>query len=203
MLTNTVNGIEVTKTIRAFANTEKAGVPIFGLTGHADQPDIKKQCLHAGMQEVYGKPPQPLILDAIFQRVIFSTDVSTKKESDVDFEIKNEMSIDWEESLKKVGGDKETAQMLLSMLPEDLLGNTVPTLEKFYTKRDVEKLRAELHRSLGAFVFLRLPKLERTLKEFQTVVKIDPPDFNEWDRTYDALKKAINEFLEVYKNGDY
>lgn len=191
-----ISGIDVTKTIRLFPDTQKAQVPIFGLTGHANDPIIRQQCLDAGMQEVYSKPAPELVLQSIFQRV-FAPEI---QKLDAHTE---EPIIDWEGCLNKLSGDEETVRLMLSMLAKDLTDNTLSAFEKSYPIQDVNALREELHRSLGGVVFLSIPKLERALKEFQMAVKTEPSDFSEWDRTYDALRKAINAFQETYKNGNY
>jgi hypothetical protein len=116
---------------------------------------------------------------------------------------KDELVIDWQACLIKSNGNEEFARTLLSMLSDDLIFNAVPTLEKFYPTRNIKALRDELHRSIGGMLFLSVPKLIRTFKEFQTAVKTELSDFNEWEKTYDALKKAITEFQEAYKRGDY
>jgi two-component system aerobic respiration control sensor histidine kinase ArcB len=196
-----ISGIEVTRAIRAFSDTEKAQVPIFGLTGHANNPEMRRECLEAGMLEVHNKPAQSLVLDAIFQRVVFSANTTEQKQSEDVFP-EGDVLIDWEGCLRKWKGDKRTASTLLAMLAKDLI-NSENTLKKIYTARDVPALRDELHRVLGGVFFLELPKLRQAFIDFQAAVKTEPSDFAVWEQTYQALKKVIGEFHEVYESEEY
>ncbi|MDF3055367.1 MAG: Two component system histidine kinase [Gammaproteobacteria bacterium] len=140
---------------------------------------------------------------AVLPQDPFNRDAATQKKSHTAVKVEEELVIDWEDCLRRFSGDEETVRMLLSMLSEDLLINTMPVLEKSYPARDIKALRAELHRSIGGVCSFSLPRLHRTLKEFQTAVKAEPSDFDEWERAYDSLKSAIVEFQEIYKNGNY
>ena len=67
-----MTGIDVTKAIRAFSDVQKSSVPIIGVTGHANDPEMRHECLDAGMQEVLSKPTQVPLLKPIFERFVFN-----------------------------------------------------------------------------------------------------------------------------------
>lgn len=68
-----LSGIEVAKKIRALADLSKSQVPIFALTGHANNPEMRQAAIDAGMQDVTSKPVQPVILEAILQNHVFNS----------------------------------------------------------------------------------------------------------------------------------
>ena len=63
-----IDGIEVTKRIRCFADEAKAQLPIVAVTGHAGNAERAQECLDAGMRQVLSKPAQPKVLQAVLER---------------------------------------------------------------------------------------------------------------------------------------
>jgi CheY-like chemotaxis protein len=207
-----IDGIKVTQTIRSFSDTQKAHVPIFGLTGHANNPIIRQRCLNAGMQEVYSKPAQVSALCSIFQRFIFQADIalpsdfeergheaSSHQVDEHNLGASREPIIDWQGCLEMLGQNEAATRELLSMISTELNPAWV-ILSKCYAERDVAGLRAELHSLLGGVVCARLPHLERALKAFQTAVKAELCDFDICEQTYQTLKKAIDDFQAEWKS---
>lgn len=192
-----MSGVEVAKSIRAFSDTQKAQVPIFGLTGHASNFEMRQKCLDAGMQDVHGKPPQPLVLDDIFQRTVFHTDsvAETQKQYHADVEDKSERVFNWEGCLRKWGGDEATVRRMIMLLSKDLT-LLATHLEELYSTRDIEALLDELHRVLGGVLFLNLPKLQQAIEAFQAALKEESSDFKMREQTCKALKKTITQFHE-------
>lgn len=195
-------GLEVTKNIRSLIDKKLASVPIVALTGHVNK---KEECLAVGMQDLLNKPAQPLALDKILQQYVFSKETESadtipektefpegKLSSDDELEV-----VDSDESLRMVGGNEETLNQLLSILDEDLK-LTEATLDEGYKAQDVEKMRAELHRSLGGICYLRLPQLDYALRSFQTAIKRLPQNPDEVKATYAAMKKAFDAFQTYY-----
>lgn len=66
-----MDGIEVTKQIRALNNPDVAKVPIVALTGHANDPEKRNEALEAGMQDVFSKPIHVQQLEALLQQYVF------------------------------------------------------------------------------------------------------------------------------------
>jgi two-component system aerobic respiration control sensor histidine kinase ArcB len=69
-----IDGIEATKQIRALKHAKLLTVPIVALTGHACDPEKRKELVYAGMQEVLSKPLQQQKLEDILQRFVFNKD---------------------------------------------------------------------------------------------------------------------------------
>lgn len=195
-----IGGIEVTKKIRGFKNTRKSKVPIVALTGHADNPEMRQQCFNAGMQEVLSKPTQTLILEPIFKKLVLNT--SKKKENkpkeNKQYKTLNKDSIDWQGCLDIYQGNQKSSLQLLFMLSKDL-ESTLDILKNHYNTKNHKALNAELHRILGGVAYLKVPNLEKTLKDFQAAVKTKPLNFNELASPYKSFKKAINEFQKEIK----
>ena len=71
-------GIEVTQTIRALPDPQKAQVPIVGLTGHAG--DTQHQaCLNAGMNAVLTKPAQFLTFQSTLQQWVGDAETRNRR----------------------------------------------------------------------------------------------------------------------------
>jgi two-component system aerobic respiration control sensor histidine kinase ArcB len=196
-----MSGIEVTKAIRSFSDPQKAQVPIFALTGHANDSVARQQCLDAGMQAVYRKPAQTLMLNEIFQRVFHSGIATGKPSSEEVKKNEDEQVLDWESCVCKWRGDEAVVRKLLALLEKDLI-KSIDILEKLYPKRDFPALRDELHRVIGGIFFLNLPKLQWAFEEFQAAVKTEPSDFKLWEQTYGILKKTIAQFHQEYAERD-
>jgi PAS domain S-box-containing protein len=192
-----MDGIEVTKKIRALEKNNKSSLPIIGLTGHADSPETIDQCLGAGMQDVLCKPTRTLALEPIFAKYVLGNELNTQKNKSSP-QISQEIIIDWEGCKHMYGSDESITLNMLEMLYEDLK-NTSSSLEKFYKERNISALRAELHRTLGGVVYVRTPKLEKTLKDFQNEIKNDPQNFKEWSRHFKNIRNAITEFKKEFK----
>ncbi|MDF3054856.1 MAG: two component system histidine kinase [Gammaproteobacteria bacterium] len=198
-----ISGVEVAQKIRTLSHPKKSQVPIVALTGHADDSMMRQRCLDAGMQEVCSKPAYPLMLEQIFQRFVFHKECSQQKNNVAeDIAETNGVVIDWQGCVHMTGGNEDMAREILLLISDDMI-NAMHTIEKYYPARDAKVLRAELHRVLGGVAYVRLPKLESALKDFQDAVKAEPPNFSEWERTYETLKKVTGQFQDAFRSGNY
>lgn len=173
------SGVEATKKIRALSDPSKSAVPIVALTGHANNPEKRKEAIDAGMQEVMSKPAQPLALEAILQCYVFkkSKKQPSKKQTaelaDDETEQQILMVIDWDACIRMCRDDSEFTHELLSMLADDLQ-KTKKTLATYYANKNNRALRDELHRVRGGVCYLKVPQLENALKIFHEAVKEIP-----------------------------
>lgn len=197
------SGIEATKKIRSFSEIEKSRVPIVALTGHAGNPEMRQEAIEAGMQDVLSKPAQPLALESIFKNYVFT---EIKKQASQETTIPEEHVsstslpvIDWKACVHMCGGDPKFTRELLSILDNDLK-KTKAVITEAYSKRDVDALRAELHRSRGGVCYLKLPELEETLKNFHEAIKEVPQDLLRLEKTYAELNQAIDNFKIAWEN---
>ena len=189
------DGIEATRRIRALADKKKSQVPIVAVTGHANKPDIRQQCFDAGMQDVFSKPAQSLLLESALQRYVFSPEKTATTESEAETEL---AVIDWEGCVQTYQGNIETARELLSMMAEELK-KTKDILAKAYAEKDTEALRFELHRARGACAYVKLPQLTEALKIFHEAVKEVPQDPQKLEKTYADVQQALEVFWSAWK----
>lgn len=184
------SGIEATKQIRALQDKQRSNVPIVALTGHANDPEKRQEAFAAGMQEVLSKPAQPLILESIFQRFVFSPTVD-ETENCVD--AKSLPVIDWDVCLHMCIDDVSFTHKMLTMLCDDLI-KTKAKLASAYSNKDTQELRSLLHYTRGAVCYLKVPQLEQALKAFHKAVKAIPQEHVELDRLYMDLQQAIDAY---------
>ena len=187
-----IEGIDVTKQIRA---AEKRHIPIVALTGHANDPEKRKEALEAGMQDVFTKPLSITNLEILLQNYIFQP---AAEENLITEEILDEVEplqiIDWPDCLVRYGDNEECIRELLKELATDL-AISKERLAKAFTMHDMDFLRAELHRIHGGVVYLSLPQLEKALAEFHETVKIKPEDLKQMKRTFAILEQAMEAFI--------
>jgi two-component system, OmpR family, aerobic respiration control sensor histidine kinase ArcB len=195
-----IDGIEVTKQIRAFPNRQIAQVPIVALTAHGSNWENKEKALAAGMQDVLAKPLSTAALESLMQQYVFSPEgklASIKETESTMAGAPQEVVpiIDWPQCLEQYG-DEQFVRELLSELAIDLKMSQ-EILAKAYKAHDEETLRTELHRVRGGVVCFSLPQLEKAFSEFHEAVKDKPQDPKHLDKTYRHLQQAMNAFWEM------
>lgn len=194
-----VDGIEVTKQIRALNNQNALQVPIVAITGHADDAEKVNESLAAGMQEVCSKPLQQSKLESLLQHYVFkkrqSEFASLENETQISGIEEKVSVIDWQASLEQLNGDESLLRELLSMLNIDLR-MSLDTLAKAYASHDNEALRKELHRVRGGINYLALPQLDNALARFHEAVKLKPQNSQQLAQTYDRVEEAIRAFWD-------
>lgn len=188
-----IGGVDITKKIRALSDQQKSNIPIIALTGHADNFEIRKTCLDAGMQDVINKPAHPVQLNRIIKKFVQNKSNSQKKEIKISLPL-----IDLNHCLKIYNNKKNVAD-LLNLLVKDIKKSKKP-IKQAYQKKDIKILESELHRMLGGVVYLKLPQLENALKEFQKTIKKTPLDLKAFELTYKNLSKAFQNLETAWKN---
>lgn len=197
-----ISGIDVTKKIRALPDAQKSQAPIVALTGHATNPDIRQDCLLAGINAVLEKPAKKLDFETILQqRMLGKTTQATSKldpTATVEPEVEPLVVIDWEGSLEVYAGDEKATRDMLVILAKDLK-KIQTVLADAYKKKDTKVLHTELHRCLSGVVYLKLPQLEHAIRAFHKVVKSITQNDQKLELTYLALQNAIEAFCEEHK----
>ena len=192
-----IDGIEVTRRIRAIADARKSQVPIVALTGHANNPETRQQAFTAGMQEVMSKPADPQLLKQYLNTYIF--DAQRAKAKNIQTLCKTQALksiIDWQETTKRydMGDD----------FVEEMLGLFVVEIEQFkglfaaaFSNRNAKRLREELHRIRGSASYLVLPNLSHALEVFHVTVKTNWGEDKKLKDAYDHVIKAMDDFLKA------
>lgn len=194
-----LSGIEVTRKIRALNTPQALQVPIIALTGHANDPDKKKESLASGMQAVCSKPMPQSKLEVLLQDYIFKKrqDKSLTHEEEKKADCLQELEIiDWKASLQQCNKDENFLQQLLSMIDIDLKISK-ETLTRAYANHDIEALRKELHRVRGGLSYLTLPQLDKAFLHFHEAAKASPLNNQELCQAHEQLEIAMKEFWSL------
>ena len=200
-----MDGIEVTRQIRALNSAKTVQVPIIALTGHADDLEKKKEALAAGMQEVLSKPLPTFVLESLLERYIFKPeqDLATphkETKSPIAETQKIAQVIDWDNCIRQCGGDEKCLREVLSILADDLKISQ-EKITNAYEAHDLDALRAELHRVRGGVVYLTLPQLDKALLEFHEATKEEPQDLKRLENANNCLQQATKEFWKTMEKG--
>lgn len=196
-----IDGIEATKQIRALNHPKALQVPIIALTGHADDPQKRKESLAAGMQEVLCKPLQQQKLEELLEHYVFKKGDEIVQARSIALTESQTLQkvIDWQGCIEKSGGDESLARELLSSLSIELKISQ-EKIDKAFAEHDGVELRKELHRVRGGVVYLSLPRLDKALAEFHEALKMKPQNQELLKNTYAELQrefKAFWTFLEL------
>ena len=154
-----MDGLQATREIRK--SPLNMGTPIVAVTAHAFKEE-QERLLASGMDDYLPKPIEfELLIDLVKS---WCHDVSP---SEIVFP-----SIDWQLALKRANHNKETARELLdnfiSLLPE-----AIDTLAALWTKRDIDALKAEIHKLHGACCYTGLPRLQHLVHEIESALKLN------------------------------
>jgi two-component system, OmpR family, aerobic respiration control sensor histidine kinase ArcB len=174
-----ISGLEVTQKIRSLTDSKKSKLPIVALTGYMDKRDV---CLAVGMQDALLKPAKLDQLEAMLYRYVL------KKTP--------EKVIDWQGCLQVLDGTESSTWEILQMFAEGLKVSAM-ILEEAYERTNVKVLRDELHKLRGGICYLKLPQLEKALKEFHSVVRSEVKDQDALSEKYQALKHAMKRFHDA------
>ncbi len=143
-------GIEVARAIRANPENPNRDTFIVALTAHSDS-EIKKECLNAGMQEVFDKP---LNLNKI---EVAELGMNSRQKSPV---------MDLKSITQAMGGDNALAKEVLSMFMAEL-PSFQKQIEEAFTKKDLVALKHHIHKLHGALCYSGLPHLKAVVSTFE------------------------------------
>ncbi len=192
-----IDGIEVTRKIRALNNSSASQVPIVALTGHASDPEKRKEALAAGMQDVFSKPLTIQQLDTLLQHYVFHS-IPTEKlqEPPAICSVKSSDAIDWDANMRHLNSAEAGVRELFAVFSADLKLSQ-EKLATAFARLDTETLRKELHKARGGIVYLVLPQLDKALVQFQEAVKDKPQSSERLASTYAQLQEAMDKFWDA------
>ena len=113
-----------------------------------------------------------------------------------------EVVIDWDDCIRMCQNDLEFAKQILAGLVEQIKA-CQKTFAQAYVTKNITALRAELHSCIGGVCYMRLPQLERALKDLQTAAHTNSQDFNKLKITYLVVQKAMENFLHACERRDF
>ena len=105
-----IEGIEVTRQIRAMKNPVTSQVPIVALTGHVNDLKKREEAFAAGMQDVFSKPLSLHKLEALLEQYVFTTKQKSGFLEQEQQRIKACCEvIDWKANVFNLNGDEDGA----------------------------------------------------------------------------------------------
>lgn len=177
-----MDGIDVTNQIRA---NEVPGqhVPIIALTAHALSAE-REAVLCAGMDDYLTKPIDEKELQRIVQRWTKKL-VAAKQKSPptVSNEAEEQdpnafVPVNWEQTLKLAGNKTNLAKDMLKGLV-DSLKPAQASINQAFAKKDLRKMRDEVHRLHGACCYCGVPALRSAVASLETaIVKKETDNIN-------------------------
>ena len=177
--------------------------PIIGLTGHAKNPEYRKACFKAGMNEVIGKPVDDEILTPILQRWVWDQEQPQEQEAEP---VKTQEAgnttlpvIDWEKCLNHHNHNIDTVRNGLMNYAKELRCSQ-QLIEKTYKKQDIKALLTQLHHQEGALCYIKLPQLESAFKVFHKEAKQIPQNKERLEALYQRLQNAFDATLKILQS---
>jgi len=165
-----MDGLEATKVIRKISPHYNSS-PIIALTAHAMKGE-KHRLLKEGMDDYLTKPiSQDQLRESIQKWTSKSVSLKTdEKTSQTPSALSNELSIDWELSLKNAGGKDNLAREMLNMLI-DSFPEARNLIQKYLDANDTQKLIAQVHKLHGATAYCGVPKLKSLANQYESQLK--------------------------------
>ncbi|TXE11218.1 PAS domain S-box protein [Algoriphagus aquimarinus] len=180
-----LDGIEVTKKIRALEVNKSNHLPIIALTAGALKEE-KEKCLAAGMDDFLTKPLEyakiQTVLNKFFQQ-------GKKVNADLqNIDAKNEIHFGFSELAGIIGNDMEMAQNLISMLITDM-PIKIDKLELACNEIDLANIEAIAHSIKGISLSMRCSILADIAGKMENAII---------DNSFDNLEVLLTELKEEW-----
>jgi two-component system sensor histidine kinase BarA len=187
-------GIDVTREIRQNPDSPNLNTYIIALTAHSDS-DITKECLKAGMQEVFDKPLNKEKIEKaeeLMNQRLFGLIKSTDQKTDA--QNKALPIIDLLSAAQVTGGSIEVATEMLTMFMSEL-----PTFREQITdafkKENWEMLKHHIHKLHGGLCYSGMPRLKSATSTFEKLLNKQTGDYS---KIYQALMDEMDVVSEEY-----
>lgn len=165
-----ITGYELAAQIRAWEKENaKSSVVILGLTGHAKEI-AQKECLEAGMDDVYMKPITLELLQTMVQPYLNQTqevNLDTKKADrnlfktkDKLFELEGFPLFDPQMALESLNQDRQLVIELLQEFISDTGQHDVYLIKQAYEEQDWDKVQNLAHKLKSGAVYLGINRLQ-------------------------------------------
>jgi len=197
------DGFEATRMIRSgYAGQKNAAIPIIAMTAYALKGDREK-CIEAGMDAYISKPFQLEELERVLDKVLGLDFSSIEAPASHRSKTENTQSNVFDEKgfLERLGGDKETANELVSLFMVDI-PKQLETLREALEKADYETALHIAHRIHGASMNISAIGMRKSAGALETALRENRPI--EIGELFTRLENAL-EHLRVHfeeHNGD-
>lgn len=188
-----MSGIETAEKIRQ-SQYYADNMPIIALTAHAF-PEIHQKVIDAGMNDLLTKPYKPEQLYTIINRWCLNSNdkITPTKEPAITNSTPN--TYDKEVALSTVGGDKNTAQILLGDFLKALPESEV-NIHKAHEAADYTSLYQVAHKLAGSACVVGASAIHAETQSLQGMLKLEPIPV---ERVDEKVSTLINE-ISCFKN---
>jgi PAS domain S-box-containing protein len=150
-----LDGIEVTKKIRALEVNKSNPILIIALTAGALKKE-KEKCLSAGMDEFLTKPLESKKIEVVLNKYLLNRKKITNVLQDLDAE--NEAHFGFKELMLNLGNEKRIIPELMSMLITNI-PTTLEQIEQACNEMESHKIQVAAHSIKGTFLSMRCHQL--------------------------------------------
>jgi CheY-like chemotaxis protein/HPt (histidine-containing phosphotransfer) domain-containing protein len=189
-----MDGYEATRRIRAGeGGADHVAIPIMALTANAMTGD-RERCIEAGMDDYLAKPLSFGQLATSLSRWLHRgnpSPQSVEPPARPEAGASTEKVFDDKEMLFNLGGDRETARMLVAMVLEDMPGH-LSTLERALAEAKLEEARREAHVMKGLSGQVGGKRLMALLEEIERQIRAGTASV-----TSDARAKVRTRYEEL------
>ncbi|MDR3502262.1 MAG: ATP-binding protein [Legionella sp.] len=210
-----LSGIDLTRKIREFERElHKEPVPIIGLTAHSEGK-IKRNCLEAGMNEVFTKPMTIEVLAGIkttyFSETVAPATIATKPKVKVDvrgsnlpgkeghlFQLDGYKLFNVQRALEDMGGDINLLKSILTSIIEKETPADLLELEYAYRQNDWHTVQKLVHRIKSGFVYCGAEKLVQACQYLERYHKAGHSSL--LDALYKQLLAVVEETREAVQS---
>ncbi|MGD9107785.1 MAG: ATP-binding protein [Gammaproteobacteria bacterium] len=197
-----IDGYEVTKRIRNLKKSRNKDSIIIGLTAHSAKA-VKGKCVKSGMSECLTKPLDAQKMYCIIQTHISSdvilipvTKITEKTKKDEEKHTTNLSIIDLGLGAQRVGGDKNMARKMLSMLVDDL-SKGMKTIESFFKAKDFKEMGKLVHKLHGGLCYCGTSQLTKATNNLEIVLKTG--DGDRISQKYNIFRQKAEETLQEFE----
>lgn len=195
-------GIDVTKKIRENPDNPNVNTYIVALTAHAD-PEIKRECLAAGMQDVFNKPLDPkkiaiaetLMNEHLFSKTKKSVTVATVQAKKTLQEISKLPLLDLKVSMEMMGGNQALAKEMLDLFMEQL-PEFQSNITEALNKKDWSMLKHYVHKLHGGICYAGATRLKAITYDFEVSLNKNTGNYADF---YEQLIHTISDTEDEYK----
>jgi two-component system aerobic respiration control sensor histidine kinase ArcB len=188
-------GIDVTRAIRSNPANPNVNTYIVALTAHAD-PEIKMECLNAGMQEVFNKPLDPIkieIAEINMNNRLFGKG-DDKKQNEENCKNDDLLILDLASATQLMGGNEAIAKEMIASFMDELPSFRQNITDAF-NNEDWNTLKHFVHKLHGGLCYSGMPRLKYVTSEFEKQLNQKAGNYN---RNYSTLMEEMNHVVEKY-----
>lgn len=195
-----MSGIEATQKIRQ-SNTDYRNTPIIALTAHAF-PEQRKAAFAAGMNALLTKPyKSEQLFSEILHCLEHSHDIPQQREEIAPVPEKNKQEVpqiyDQTAALEAVGGDQETARLLVEKFI-DSFPDTEAALHEAHRRANYTSLYQIVHKLSGSASIVGASALHSATLDLQGMLRTTQPAVEPVEQRLSSIISHIDDFRRYH-----